>query len=212
MSYSDHLVQSGARGEFGSAVPVRPCPGRSTPTHCPRGHRLAVGGATEGWSHFYDLPLHGCNVCQELTPEAASWCQFDPDPARQVLAGSREAEAGGGLCLVVHPPRMRGGVGQIALHLQRHVIGDIDVALCGPCRVGVIEHVRVDPEHRRRGYGRVLVAGALARGSGFQWSTTAVEDTATARAFWAAVADPAVLELGTARSCTDMRIAAGQVE
>ncbi|WP_116050811.1 hypothetical protein [Amycolatopsis palatopharyngis] len=48
--------------------------------------------------------------------------------------------------------------------------------------MGVIEHVRVDPEYLRRGYGRVLVAGALARGPGYRWSTTAVIDSAIARA------------------------------
>lgn len=48
---------------------------------------------------------------------------------------------------------------------------------------GVIEHVRVDPEYLRRSYGRVLVAGALARGPGYRWSTTAVLDSAIARVY-----------------------------
>jgi GNAT superfamily N-acetyltransferase len=113
--------------------------------------------------------------------------------------------------VVVSPPVARGGVGHLVLQVNRHPVGDIDLALCGPCQVGLIHHLRVDPEHRRRGYGRALLAAALARGPAYRWSTTAVDDTAVARAFWAAVADPG-LHLGHPSPCSDMRSAAGMVE
>jgi GNAT superfamily N-acetyltransferase len=72
----------------------------------------------------------------------------------------------------------------------------------------VLEQVRVDPGHSRHGYGRVLVAAALALAPACDWSTTAVDQTdPVARAFWAAVNWPG--QLGTPAYCSDMRRAAG---
>jgi hypothetical protein len=64
--------------------------------------------------------------------------------------------------LVVFPPMVRAGVGRIELRLRGHRLGDIDLMLCGVGQRGVIEHVRVDPAHRRLGYSRLLVAAARA--------------------------------------------------
>ena len=56
----------------------------------------------------------------------------------------------------------------------------------------MLEHVRVDESYRRYGYGRVLVAAALTLGRGYDWSTTAVNKSIEARAFWATVGWPGV--------------------
>lgn len=71
--------------------------------------------------------------------------------------------------------------------------------------------MRVDEGYRRRGCGRLLVAAALslAPPDRYDWSTTRVDDTPVARAFWAGVGWPGVL--GSPRPCTDMDRAAGRL-
>lgn len=114
-----------------------------------------------------------------------------------------------GLALVRIPPAVpRSRVGQLQLRVDNVVRGDVDLAVCGPCRRAVLEQVRVDPAYTRRGYGRLLVAAAVAVAPEFAWSTTAVDQAnPIARAFWAAVDWPG--QLGTPAYCTDMRRAAG---
>jgi GNAT superfamily N-acetyltransferase len=99
---------------------------------------------------------------------------------------------------------MRRDVGHIMLQLDGRPLGDIDLSLGGPCRRGVIEGVRVEEAYQRRGYGRVLVAAALTRSSGYSWSATKVDDSPVARSFWASVA-PVSLSLGMPSWCSDMR-------
>jgi GNAT superfamily N-acetyltransferase len=55
------------------------------------------------------------------------------------------------------------------------------VRMCAVDERGVIEQVRVDEDRRRHGVGTVLVTAALARGPGYAWSTTELENTAAAR-------------------------------
>lgn len=180
-------------GEFGRAVPLYPLPELR---RCPRGHRLDVAGVSRSYSHIYGRMQRTCRVCHELDPYTAAWCELDP--ARQV----DQAQAiGSGLELVAFAPAGRGGVGRIAVHLDGHAWGDIHAAICAPCRRAVIEHVTT--EFPRRGIGRVLVSAALARGPHCRWSTTRLEDTATARAFWSATA-PHGLQLGQPTRCSDM--------
>jgi GNAT superfamily N-acetyltransferase len=77
-------------------------------------------------------------------------------------------------------------------------------------RRAVLEQVRVDEPHRRRGFGRVLVAAALALAppNDYQWSTTTVDDHVVAHAFWAAVGWPGQFKPDY---CTDMDRAAGRL-
>lgn len=74
----------------------------------------------------------------------------------------------------------------------------------------MVEHVRADKPHRRRGHGRVLVAAALFLASPkvFRWSTTKVADNPVARAFRAGINWPGELE---PTYCTDMERAAGRL-
>ncbi|TDX84935.1 GNAT family N-acetyltransferase [Amycolatopsis arida] len=204
---TDGVVRSGARGEFGRAVPVRPMrEPRRVPDRCPRGHRLDLAGVTVGWSPRYQLHQLTCQACLALDSAAASWCQLDP--SQQHPAEDEQARAG--LRLVVVPPTVPAGVGRIELRLDGHPVGDIDLALCGRCRTGVVEHVRVDPAWNRRGYGRTLLAAALTRGPAYDWSTTPVADHPVSRAFWSAVA-PRHLEVGVPRRCSDLLAAATAV-
>jgi GNAT superfamily N-acetyltransferase len=194
----------GVGSEFGDRRPLRPSPRAHTLDRCLRGHDLRVAGFTTGWSPGLRLPRQTCEVCWALQDERASWCLVDP--AEQHQADTAPAY---GLALVRIPPAVpRGGVGQLQLRVDGQVRGDVDVAVCGPCRRAVLEQVRVDPGSRRRGYGRVLVAAALALAPSCTWSTTAVDQAdPVACAFWATIDWPG--QLGTPAYCSDMQRAAG---
>lgn len=78
--------------------------------------------------------------------------------------------------LVTFPPDVAAGAGRIERHLDPYgVVADLDLTVCHACRLAVIEHVRTDPPHRRRGYGRELVTAAVGHGPGCDWSTTRVD-------------------------------------
>lgn len=194
-----------SQGEFGHAVPVRPAVGSGSaqvPRCCPRGHQLRIGGAGNGWSHFYDLPDVTCRVCAALGNGPATWCLINP--TSQYPADAAPVR---GLALVVFPPSRRGGIGRIELRLNTRVTGEVHLAACGPCRRAVITRVEVAEapvSFRRLGYGRVLVAAALARAPAtrYRWSTAALPDTVEARAFWAAIDFPG--EVGRPGYCSDM--------
>jgi GNAT superfamily N-acetyltransferase len=125
-----------------------------------------------------------CEVCRAAgPPQASAWALIDP--SRQWIAG--EMVPKNGVQLVVTPPVVRAGVGRIAVHLEGRILGDVDLMICPVERRAVLEHVRVDEDVRRRGYGRVLLAAARARGVGYEWSQTKINDSLEARAFWARV-------------------------
>lgn len=181
-------------------IPVRPGSGND-PTRCPWGHDLAIGGCIGSYSHFYYLSEYHCQACK-ASGRDGRWALIDP--TRQATP---DTASNSGLTLVATPPPQRAGVGRIQIRLDRSVLGDIDLSLCPVEQRAVIEHVRVDEQYRRHGFGRVLVAAALARAPHYTWSTTAVTNE-HARAFWAAVAPP--IAIGEPHWCSHMRIAAGQ--
>jgi len=198
----EHLRRDLASREYGGLVPVLPI--STPPEQCPRGHSSRIARVLLGYSHIYRAHTVTCRVCQELHHEPATWCLADP--AAQV----RES-TGRGLELVVTPPPMRGGVGQIALYVDQSRLADVDLMICAPCRQAALAQIRVDQEVRRRGYGRLLIAAALVRAPAdqYRWSTTTTVDTVEARAFWSRVSFPITGHHGEAQYCTDMRIAAG---
>jgi GNAT superfamily N-acetyltransferase len=194
------------RGLYGRVVPVRPARDERIPRTCPRGHTLSIAGARSRYHHRYALTGLTCGVCHSLHDPLASWCLVNP--ARQHAVDDAPQT---GLVLVRLPPAVRGGPGQLRLWVDGIALADIDVLICGPCRRGVVEHVRTDLLHRRRGYGRVLVAAALslAPPASYRWSTTKVTDDPVAMAFWAGVNWPG--ELGHPAYCADMDRAAGRL-
>jgi GNAT superfamily N-acetyltransferase len=107
-----------------------------------------------------------------------------------------------GLVLVRVPPVVRAASGRLELRLDGQVVADADLMLCPIDAGAVFEHVRVDAEYRRLGYGRVLVAAALVLGAGYDWSMTAISESTEARAFWATVGLPGP---DTPRYCSHMR-------
>jgi GNAT superfamily N-acetyltransferase len=191
---------------YGRALPVRPGHHDRVPSTCLRGHNLAIAGASSGYHHRYALTEITCGVCYSLRDPLASWCLINP--ARQ---HTLDTAPHAGLILVRIPPEVRGGTGQLQLWVDGIALADIDLAICGPCNRGVIEHVRTDEPHRRHGYGRVLIAAALSLASPteYRWSTTKVSDDPVARAFWAGIDWPG--ELGQPAYCTDMERATGRL-
>lgn len=181
-------------------VPVLPI--ADPPEQCPRGHNSKIARALIGYSHIYYANTVTCRVCLELGHEPATWGLIDP--AKQTTEPT-----GRGLQLVVTAPPVRGGVGRIALHVDHSCLADVDLMICGPCRRAVLEQIRVDEEVRRLGYGRLVVAAALARAPAdqYHWSTTETADSTEARAFWSRVPFPGTL--GEPIYCSDMRLAAG---
>ncbi|HEX6360867.1 GNAT family N-acetyltransferase [Actinophytocola sp.] len=165
-----------------------------------------MAGTQTGWAPGLRLARQTCEACWALHDERASWCLVDP--AVQHQADTAPAYR---LALVRIPPdEPRGGIGQLQLQPDGDVRGDVDLAVCGPCRRAVLEQIRVDPAYRRHGYGRVLIAAALTLAPGYDWSTTTVDwDDPVARAFWAAIDWPG--QLGTPAYCTDMQRAADQL-
>lgn len=204
----EHVSESGVellrvgRGEFGQVVPVRPWTSGQLPGRCLRGHDLSLAGVSRSWHTLYQAAEVRCELCLRLRDERASWCLIDP---RQ----QREEPDSNGVVLVVRAPAVRGGVGRITVYMRRHSVGEVDIAACGPCRRACLEQIRVDERFRRLGIGRLLVAAALARlpAEHYSWSTTAVDDSLEARAFWAVVGFPG--RLGEPNYCRDMRAAAG---
>jgi GNAT superfamily N-acetyltransferase len=166
---------------------------------------LAIASARSSYHHWYGLTEVTCGVCHSLGDPLASWCLVNPARQHAVNTAPRN-----GLMLVRIPPEARGGIGQVQLWIDGVALADIDLAICGPCKRGVVEHVRTDEPHRRRGYGRVLVAAALtlAPPAVYRWSTTKVADNPVARAFWAGIRWPGDLE---PVYCTDMERAAGRL-
>ncbi|MFJ9782618.1 hypothetical protein ACIRSS_23760 [Amycolatopsis sp. NPDC101161] len=73
----------------------------------------------------------------------------------------------------------------------------------------MIGPVQVDSSYRRHGFGRVLVAAALARAAGYRWSTTAISESVSARAFCAALCWPDGVELSSPFYRSHMKLANG---
>lgn len=116
-------TRSAERGEFGSLTHVRPTT-RLDPDHCPWGHDLRIGGRTSSYSHFLHTYVDHCDSCR-AAGRRGEWTILDP--TQQHPAGAAPAV---GLALVVIPPPVRAGVGQIQVRLNAQSIGDIDLSLC----------------------------------------------------------------------------------
>jgi GNAT superfamily N-acetyltransferase len=172
---------------------------------CLNGHTLARAGVNCSFDHGYWLSSVTCLLCLELRLPRTTWDEVD-----HLRLGAEHPPTHAKLLLDIVRPPMRAGVGQIVATLDGAPIADIDLRMCPVDERGVIEHIRVDDQYRRRGLGTVLVAAALARGSAYRWSTTAVDKAVAARAFWASLRLAAPLQIGEPFYCSHMREADGE--
>ena len=99
------------------------------------------------------------------------------------MGGIRQQQA---VAIVSVPAWIAAGVDRLDVLVDGQPVGDLHLRLCAPCRLGLIEHVRIDRQYRRRGLGRRLVAAATEGRSVWSWSTTVISDNAEARTFAAA--------------------------
>ena len=177
---------------------------------CMNRHHLDRGGWTSGFDHALWLSTSTCKLCRELKLPRATWFEVDLRFQHEEPPTNQE------LHLVAVPPAVLGGVGQIVLQIRGRPVADLDVRMCHVDERGVIEHIRVDDAtdtskgYRRRGFGSLLVAMALSRGTGYRWSTSKVTDTIEARAFWARQDLPERMELGEPFYCSHMKLADGE--
>jgi hypothetical protein len=98
------------------------------------------------------------------------------------------------------------GVARADLFIGSEQVGEVDFQVCASCRRGILHHVRIDQEHRRRGLAHYSVTTLLANYEDYTWSTSATNAGSAAQAFLQsvglAVADAPI-------SCRHMRAADG---
>lgn len=181
-------LRSGARGEFGALIPVRPA-GKET-ERCLRGHWLTLDLYDKLAPFSQRYRLHGwlCEVCREqeaCEPNArrlAEWALLDV-----TVQHPSDAAPTGGLVLVTHPPAAGALTGRIALHLDGTEVGSVTASPCGKCRTATLGYVHVAAEYRRLGFDRTLVAAAVARAASYRW-TAPLPDGPVAQSFRARIA------------------------
>lgn len=181
-------VRSGARGEFGALVPVRPAVKEIE--RCLRGHWLTLDLYDKLAPFSQRYRLHGwlCEVCrgqEACEPEArrlAEWALLDV-----TVQHPPETAPGGGLVLVAHPPAVGTLAGRIELRLDGMEVGSVTASPCGWCRAATLDYVHVAAEYRRLGFGRTLVAAAVARAPSYRW-TAPLPDGPVAQSFRARIA------------------------
>ncbi|WP_103355616.1 GNAT family N-acetyltransferase [Amycolatopsis sp. CA-128772] len=184
----DGAVRSGARGEFGGLIPIRPA--TSKLIVCLLGHRLDLDlyDKLKPYSHRYRLHGTLCEVCRAqegCDPAArrlAEWASLDV-----TVQHAPDADPGDGLILVAHPPAAGTLAGRIELRLDHTEVGVVTASPCASCRTATLDYVHVAAEHRRLGFGRTLVAAAVARAPSYRW-TAPLPDGPVAQSFPARIA------------------------
>ncbi|MFB9906298.1 GNAT family N-acetyltransferase [Allokutzneria oryzae] len=164
-----------------------------TPPRCPAGHVLGLGRVLLGQHYGARRRLYTCVTCQSTGASGASWSVADQPVI--VTERFRPGDA------------VEGAVVTLELHVHGVLVGDLDYRLCMPCRLGVIEHMRIAADHRRRGLGTQLVRTVLDRHAAVAWTTSPVAPGAAQ--FWEVVL-PASGRPGDARYCAHMRAADDQ--
>ncbi|GAA4859511.1 MULTISPECIES: GNAT family N-acetyltransferase [Saccharopolyspora] len=86
--------------------------------------------------------------------------------------------------LLVTPADPPAGHTAIEILLGGLIVGDVDLLMCDPCRLAVVDHIRIDPRCRRRGLATRALDAVLATWPEHRWSTAPIDDTPEAMAFW----------------------------
>ncbi|MFB9686030.1 GNAT family N-acetyltransferase [Amycolatopsis plumensis] len=155
-----------------------------------RGHRLDLDlyGKLKPYSHRYRLHGTLCEVCrgqEGCEPTArrlAEWAHLDV-----TVQHAPETAPGDGLVLVACPPAVGMLAGRIELHLDGVEVGAVTASPCASCRMATLDYVHVAVEYRRLGFGRTLVAAAVARAPAYRW-TAPLPDGLVAQSFRARIA------------------------
>ncbi|MEV5718505.1 GNAT family N-acetyltransferase [Amycolatopsis mediterranei] len=176
-----------------------------------RKHRRELAGRNTGYHHTLRLSTDSCNRCWARRQRRWNWLVVDHRTPMPVEQADQPDDRRAQILVVAHRPAVRAGVGQLEIRLRDAVIAVADLQLCGLDYRGVIRDIRVDADHRRRGFGTLLLDAAQARGPHYHWSTTRLDQSEDAQDFWA-YQDPAEpLHLGEPHYCTHMREANGEM-
>ena len=180
--------RSGARGEYGDLIPIRPA--RGQPVLCLRNHYLGLYGMTRTFSHRYQLHATLCEICSLIEARdpgkrrLAEWAHLDVTAQHLPAAAAQQ-----GLVLVANPPTAGTLTGQIELRVDGEVVGTVSLTCCPACRTATLDYVHVTAERRRLGYGRALVAAARTRAPTYTW-TAPLPDGGISQAFRARISCP----------------------
>ncbi|MFI5590131.1 GNAT family N-acetyltransferase [Amycolatopsis sp. NPDC051758] len=155
-----------------------------------RGHwlNLDLYDKLAPYSHRYRLHATLCEVCRSMEAcdpskrRLAEWAHFDVTSPRAF-----DPAFGDGLLLVVREPPPGTLAGQIDLHLDRAQVATATLSICVPCRTATLDYVHVVAGYRLLGYGRTLVAAAVARAPAYRW-TAPLPDGPVAQSFRARIA------------------------
>lgn len=165
---------------------TRPESGPHLPRRCPARHWLRPGQLQEAPNQDYQLNELVCRHCENQPGTGGRWALVDPSVAAQVTEEQVQPRR---LQLVVLPPADRAGIGLIQLRWGATIYGQVELSLCPLDRRGLLLGIHVEPQHRRRGVGRVLARAAAARGAGYRWSANPPDEPDSA-AFWARIGPP----------------------
>ncbi len=97
-------------------------------------------------------------ACDPAERRLAEWAHLDVTSPRAF-----DPTFGDGLLLIVRAPPPRTLTCQIALHFDRTLVATVTLSICIPCGATTRDYVHVAAGYRLLGYGRTLVAAALAR-------------------------------------------------
>ncbi|WP_414945580.1 GNAT family N-acetyltransferase [Amycolatopsis sp. cmx-11-32] len=147
---------------------------------------VVVAGVGAGYFHWYGTSSFVCTACRNAGgPDAGEWITVNPS----VSAQKRPDEVDGlKITVMVLPPEVPAGAGQIQLIHQGEVYGYAALSLCPRgCRRAVVQYLKVAEARRRRGVGRVLVEAVRARCEKFAVTTAPLPSDPASVRFWAQV-------------------------
>ncbi len=175
-----------------------------------RKHRMTLANGGSGYHHGLRLSKQLCVRCWARHQPRARWLVVDHATPIPVEQADQADDRGARILVVSRRPAVRAGVGRLEVRVRGDVVAVADVQLCGVDHRGVVRHIQVDPAHRRRGFGTLLLDAAQARGPGFHWSTIRLDQSEDAQDFWAYQDPEEPLHLGEPHYCTHMREANGE--
>jgi predicted acetyltransferase len=112
----------------------------------------------------------------------------------------------GRIDLVQVPAALPTGLEYFEIRSDGEPVGSVDVRACPTCRIAVVIHIRVAEPYRRRGLATAALRAGMTSRPGYRWSTSPVEDTDGARAFWRVItAGGWPGTIGEAEECQHMR-------